>query len=117
MSARLLIAAAVAALALGLAACGDDDDSSSDGGTATEAAEGEVDNTDLKQKPVITTTGDESPGALIVEDIVVGKGPAAKSGDQISVQYVGALVLGRDRVRQLLGHRPAVRVRAGAPAG
>ena len=91
VSARLLIAAALAALALGLAACGDDDDSSSDGGTATEAAEAEVDNTDLKKKPVITTTGDESPGALIVEDIVVGKGPAAKSGDQISVQYVGAL--------------------------
>ncbi len=91
VSARLLIAAAVAALALGLAACGDDDDSSSDGGTATEAAEAEVDNTDLKKKPAITTTGDESPGALIVEDIVVGKGPVAKSGDQISVQYVGAL--------------------------
>ena len=50
-----------------------------------------MDNTDLKKKPAITTTGDESPGALIVEDIVVGKGPAAKSGDQISVQYVGAL--------------------------
>jgi peptidylprolyl isomerase len=85
-----MIAAALAALVLGLAACGDDDDSSDDG--ATTAAEApEADNTDLKKKPVITTQGDESPGALIVEDIVTGKGPAAKSGDEISVQYVGVL--------------------------
>ena len=76
MSPRLLIAAALAALALGLAACGDDDDSSSDDGAATEvSAQPAADNTNLKQKPVVETTGDESPGALVVEDIVVGKGP------------------------------------------
>lgn len=92
MPARLLIAAALAALALGIAACGDDDDSSSDDGATAEATtEAEVDNTDLKKKPVITTSGDESPGALVVDDIVVGKGPEAKAGDDVSMQYVGVL--------------------------
>jgi peptidylprolyl isomerase len=93
VSARLLIAAALAALALGLSACGDDDDDSSsgDGATTEAAAEPEADNTNLKQKPVITTTGDESPGALIAEDIVPGKGPEAKTGDEVSMQYVGVL--------------------------
>ena len=40
---------------------------------------------------MVETTGDESPGALVVEDIVVGKGPEAKAGDDVSMQYVGAL--------------------------
>ncbi len=96
VSARLLIAAALAALALGLAACGDDDDSSSDDGaaeTSTQPAADapSADNTNLKEKPVVETTGDESPGALVVNDIVVGKGPEAKTGDSVSMQYVGTL--------------------------
>ncbi len=86
-------------LALGLAACGDDDDDSSDDSATTEASapaddggdSGGADNTDLSKKPVIETTGDESPGALIVEDIVEGDGPEAKSGDRVSMQYVGVL--------------------------
>jgi len=89
---RLPFVAALAALALGLAACGDDDDSSSDDGAATEAStQPAADNTDLSKKPVVETTGDESPGALVVDDIVVGKGPEAKTGDDVSVQYVGTL--------------------------
>ena len=99
MKLRLLIVAAVAALALGLAACGDDDDDSSDDSATTEASapaddggdSGGADNTDLSEKPVIETTGDESPGALVVEDIVEGEGPEAKSGDRVSMQYVGVL--------------------------
>lgn len=100
MKGRILIFAVGAALALGLAACGEDDDDSSAGDSATTEAsapadggdsEGSADNTDLSKKPVIETSGDESPGALIVEDIVVGDGPEAKSGDRVSMQYVGAL--------------------------
>lgn len=97
MKLRLLIATALAALTLGLAACGDDD-SSSDDSAATETstaaagdAGGDAANTNLNERPVIETTGDESPGALVVEDIVVGKGPEAKAGDEVSMQYVGAL--------------------------
>jgi peptidylprolyl isomerase len=96
---RILIFAVGAALALGLAACGgDDDDSSSVEEATTEASapaggddSGSADNTDLSKKPVIETSGDESPGALIVNDIVEGKGPEAKSGDRVSMQYVGVL--------------------------
>jgi peptidylprolyl isomerase len=99
MKGRILIFAVGAVLALGLAACGDDDDESSDDSATTEAnapadggdSGGSADNTDLNEKPVIETTGDESPGALIVEDIVVGDGPEAKSGDRVSMQYVGVL--------------------------
>lgn len=99
MKIRLLLAAALVALALGLVACGDDDDSSGDDAATTEAsapagggeAGGDVDNTDLSKKPTVTTQGDESPGALIAEDIVTGKGPEAKDGDRVSMQYVGVL--------------------------
>ena len=98
MPVRILIFAVGAALALGLAACGDDDDDSSDDSATTEASapadggdSGSADNTDLSKKPVIETSGDESPGALIVNDIVEGKGPEAKSGDRVSMQYVGVL--------------------------
>jgi len=98
MRGRILICAVGAALALGLAACGDDDDDSSDDSATTEASapadggdSGSADNTDLSKKPVIETSGDESPGALIVNDIVEGKGPEAKSGDRVSMQYVGVL--------------------------
>jgi len=98
MRGRILIFAVGAALALSLAACGDDDDDSSDDSATTEASapadggdSGSADNTDLSKKPVIETSGDESPGALIVNDIVEGKGPEAKSGDRVSMQYVGVL--------------------------
>ena len=99
MKGRILIFAVGAALALGLAACGDDDDDSTVADATTEASApsdggdsgGSADNTDLSKKPVIETTGDESPGALIVNDIVEGKGPEAKSGDSVSMQYVGVL--------------------------
>lgn len=95
MKLRLLIAAAIAALVLGLAACGDDDDSSSDDSATTESSapadDGGAANTNLDEKPVIDNTGEESPGALVVNDIVVGKGPEAKTGDDVSMQYVGAL--------------------------
>jgi peptidylprolyl isomerase len=96
MRGRILIFAVGAALALGLAACGDDDDDSTvEDSTTTEASapadDGGADNTDLSKKPVVETTGDESPGALIVNDIVEGKGPEAKTGDTVSMQYVGVL--------------------------
>lgn len=94
MKAGLLILTLCAALFA--AGCGDDDSESSSETTETSSAAagdggGDAANTNLKQKPVIETTGDESPGALVVNDIVVGKGPEAEAGDEVSVQYVGAL--------------------------
>lgn len=34
------------------------------------------------------------PSSLVKEDTVVGKGPAAKTGDSVSVQYTGTLLDG-----------------------
>jgi peptidylprolyl isomerase len=100
MNPRLLLLLALLSLALGLAACGDDDD---DGGSAsdeppatqTEASapeepeESEEISTDLDVKPVIAKPSGEPPTELVKEDIVSGKGKAAKVGDQITVHYVG----------------------------
>ncbi len=47
--------------------------------------------TDLKQKPKVPKPTGEPPKELQGSDVVVGKGDAVKSGDKVSVQYVGVL--------------------------
>jgi FKBP-type peptidyl-prolyl cis-trans isomerase len=44
---------------------------------------------DLTKKPAIPKPSGSPPTKLQVEDIVKGKGPAAKKGDKVTVQYVG----------------------------
>jgi peptidylprolyl isomerase len=96
---RLLLTALFATLALALAACGDDDSSDSaagDTGTAAattpaeeeQAAPAEV-SKDLEEKPAIPQPSGEPPAELAKEDIVEGDGRTAKSGDNVTVQYVG----------------------------
>lgn len=101
----------LAALALALVAAGCGSDGSKDkatsaaGGapptttaapatttTAAPAAAGAVpvaNAKDLKSKPRIARPSGSPPSTLVKQDLVVGKGPAAKSGDSVSVQYVG----------------------------
>jgi peptidylprolyl isomerase len=102
--ARLLLSLVAALLlAVGVAACGDDD-SASEGETAatptaTEApAQAPEDSTDAiaagitkntKKKPEIATPEGDPPAQLVIKDIVKGKGPKAKAGDQLTMQYVG----------------------------
>ena len=97
-----LLALLLLLAALGLAACGDDDDSGSGGsadatqeersppaddtGTETEA---QADLTDTSVKPVIDKPTGVPPRRLVKEDIVKGKGPGAKPGDTVIVDYVG----------------------------
>lgn len=50
-----------------------------------------VDNSDLSQKPLIQAGSGDPPTELEIDDIVEGSGPAAKTGDTVEVQYVGAL--------------------------
>jgi peptidylprolyl isomerase len=45
--------------------------------------------TDLSKKPVIEVPDGPLPCELDVTDIVVGTGPAAKPGDQLTMKYVG----------------------------
>ena len=46
---------------------------------------------DIATKPKIPKASGAAPKTLKVEDLIVGKGAAAKSGDKISVRYVGNL--------------------------
>ena len=46
---------------------------------------------DIKKKPKIPAQTGEPPTELIAQDVIVGKGKAAKTGDKVSVQYVGVL--------------------------
>jgi peptidylprolyl isomerase len=95
--ARLLVLLVLFA-AVGVAGCGDDNDSGEgDGGSSssqsssgdkTETAP-EPDLEDTSTKPVIPKPAGSPPRKLQKEDIVKGKGPAAKDGDTLSMQYVG----------------------------
>jgi peptidylprolyl isomerase len=46
---------------------------------------------DLSKKPKIPKSTGAAPKELKVEDLIEGKGAAAKNGDKLSVQYVGVL--------------------------
>ena len=46
---------------------------------------------DIATKPKIPKQSGAAPKTLKVEDLIAGNGPAAKSGDKISVRYVGVL--------------------------
>ncbi|MDX6669839.1 MAG: hypothetical protein QOI91_202 [Solirubrobacteraceae bacterium] len=62
------------------------------GGTGTAApAAATGANTDLTKKPTIQKGSGPAPKKLVVQDIVKGSGPGAKPGEQMSMQYVGAL--------------------------
>lgn len=57
--------------------------------TANAPAQAELEN--LDEKPAVPDTGGEAVNEIQVEDIVPGSGPEAKTGDTLTVQYVGAL--------------------------
>ena len=86
-----------AALALALTACGGDaktaDESAatpSPTATATETPATETAiSKDTSTKPEVPTPEGDPPTKLVKRDVVVGKGRAAKAGDQVTVQYVG----------------------------
>ncbi len=46
---------------------------------------------DIKKKPVIPAQTGADPTVLIAQDLIVGTGAEAKTGDTVSVQYVGVL--------------------------
>lgn len=88
MKAPILTIAVCAALLV--AGCGGGSDSSSGGSTAAavestaaEAAGGE------KTKPKVRVPKGAPPKQLEVKDIEEGSGAEAKSGDEVTVQYVG----------------------------
>jgi len=81
-------------LALAMAGCGDDDSSTTSGGDETSAAkqsqpEKQAESQGQKTKPEVTVPKGAPPKKLVKSDLEVGTGPAAKAGDQVTVQYVG----------------------------
>jgi peptidylprolyl isomerase len=98
---RVLTLIAVVAVVTGASACGGDDETASDGGSDTATKEQattaespspaaqEQALEDTSVKPVIPKPSGTPPRKLVKEDIVKGKGPAAKRGDTVVVNYVG----------------------------
>lgn len=80
----VLIIGACTALLL-VAGCGSDDSSTtaSSAGEETSAAPKE------KTKPQVKKQQGAPPTELVTNDLEEGTGPAAKAGDEVSVQYVG----------------------------
>ncbi len=108
----LLLLLVAAAIAVGVAGCGGSNESRADQ-AAAQAAE-QVKNPpkleepatatvkavkvtpgagegDLSKKPVIPKQTGAAPKELVVQDVIVGTGKEAKSGDTVDVQYVGVL--------------------------
>jgi peptidylprolyl isomerase len=78
---RLVLLVCCCCGALLLAGCGGDDE------PAKRVSKPKV--TPIPTKPTITKPAGAEPKTLVKKDIQVGAGPAAKSGDKVSVQYVG----------------------------
>jgi peptidylprolyl isomerase len=103
MRTKLLTLTLALALSAGIAACGEDDEPASGGSaestatatpTETASAEGveaivQGIGKDTKSKPEIPAPQGDPPPELVIRDIVKGKGPKAKAGDELSMQYVG----------------------------
>jgi peptidylprolyl isomerase len=92
----LLVLAALAAFAL--AACGSDDDGAGTPPPSTKQTQTkeEPSPSELREalkntatKPVLPKPSGSPPRRLVKEDVVKGKGPAAKPGDTLTVSYVG----------------------------
>jgi len=111
VGARTATAALLAAAALGLGACGDDEEQPADSSvtpvatapaapTATEPATTETTqegsstarldvSKDRSVKPAIPRLTGAPPTKLVIQDVVKGKGKAAREDDEITVDYVG----------------------------
>ena len=88
MKASPRIAAVLAVCAaLGFAGCGDDDDDESAGSSTTETQQ--TADVDTTKKPKVEVPEGQPPAGLKIEDLKVGDGPTAQTGDSATVQYVG----------------------------
>ena len=92
MKTRRLLTALAAAAVLALAACGDDDDDGADTNASDTTAEQSApagEDVDTSKKPKVTVPKGEPPAGLQIKDLKEGDGQTAKSGDTVTVHYVG----------------------------
>lgn len=83
----MLTIAACAALLL--AGCGDDDATTESDSAATTAEQAEAASPESRTRPTVTVPKGAPPKKLVIRDLEVGDGAEAKTGDTVSVQYVG----------------------------
>ena len=86
---RKLILIIGACLALLVAGCGSDDSttSSSSGEETSNSQQAEA--PEKKTKPKVAKPSGAPPKKLVTDELEEGSGPEAKSGDTVTVQYVG----------------------------
>jgi peptidylprolyl isomerase len=103
MRTKLITLTLALVLSAGVAACGEDDEPASESGAETAATPTPTETAseagieaivqgigkDTKTKPEVPAPQGDPPPELVVRDVVRGKGPKAKAGDQVSMQYVG----------------------------
>jgi peptidylprolyl isomerase len=94
MSRRPLALILAAALALAAAGCGSSNDNSSTSSSSSASADSTTTQAapataKPRPKPKVTVPSGKPPKKLVVKDLIVGTGPAAKPGDPITVNYIG----------------------------
>ncbi len=103
MRTKLLSLTLALILSVGAAACGEDDESTPSGTGSDEtaatpaptASEAGIEaivqgiGKDTKTKPELPAPQGDPPTELVIRDVVAGKGPKAKAGDELAMQYVG----------------------------
>jgi peptidylprolyl isomerase len=84
---------AVACLLLALGGCGSDSSSTASSSSSSESetttAKPASQPAKKKTKPKVVPPKGPAPKNLVVKDLETGTGPAARSGDELTVQYVG----------------------------
>jgi peptidylprolyl isomerase len=85
---KLPVALIALCAALAFAGCGSSSDSSSES-TGSGAAETTSESSAEKTKPKVTVPTGAPPKKLEVKELEEGSGAEAKSGDKVTVQYVG----------------------------
>jgi peptidylprolyl isomerase len=86
---RKLLLIMVACVALLAAGCGDDDSSTESSGSAESPAAESSGDASSRGKPEVKVPSGDPPKKLEVTDLIEGTGAEAKSGDKVTVQYVG----------------------------
>jgi peptidylprolyl isomerase len=86
---RKLILIIGACLALLVAGCGSDDSTTSSSGGEETTSSQQAEAPEKKTKPKVEKPSGAPPKELVTNDLEEGSGPEAKSGDTVTVQYVG----------------------------
>ncbi len=86
---KLLALMICAVFALAVAGCGSSDDTSSTEAAAETTAETSASPEKAKTKPKVTVPEGAPPKELETKELEEGTGAEAKSGDEVTVQYVG----------------------------